>query len=240
MKWPVKKWIAQMREGKEKEVQDAIDGFEALGDDGESENISTLYEVVEEYLKSLDHNQLTDVSEKFVERYQQHTDEVADIIKVSPKSSVPSSREAVKVEPKVIENKYIGEVVKDEGERIVREVKGEVMSDDNLKLFLKEWMDIIRVQDSNKFETALKHLDDKKTSEIKGLEDTVGLKITKMESDLSQNSMHLLGLLTMLQHEVHEQNRRLFLIFNRVWVLITGLVIATLLGGTALLVTILK
>ena len=236
----MKKWITQIREGRKKEVQDAIDEFEAINNDEESENISTLYEVVEEYLKSLDHNQLTDVSEKFVERYQQHTDEVAEIIKVSPKSAVPSRREAVKVEHAVIEEKHIGEVVKNREERVEREDKGGAMSNDSLKLFLKEWMDIIRVQDSNKFETALKHLDEKKTGEIKGLENNVGLKISKVESDLSQNSRHLLGLLTILQHEVHEQNRRLFLTFNRVWVLITGLVIATLLGGTALLVAILK
>ncbi len=244
MKWPVKKWITQMREGKEKEVQEEIDGFEVIGDDedgdSENENISTLYEVVEEYLKSLDHNQLADVSEKFVERYHQHTDEVTDIIKVSSKSAVFGSREAVRVGSKEIEEKKVAEVIKDGRERIEREVKGGVMSDDSLKLFLKEWVDIIRVQDSSKFETALKHLDEKKTGEIKGLENTVGLKIAKIESDLSQTSTHHLDLLTMLQNEVHEQNRRLFLMFNRVWILITGLVVATLLGGAALLVAILK
>lgn len=235
----MKKWIKQIREGKGKEERDVVGVEEVNENEAEEENIATLYEVVEDYLKSLDHNQLMGITEQFVDRYKRHTDEISDIIKVSPRVAIPEmARARVRAHDEVG-----GGGVKERVEDVRKEIggaKGEARGDDNVNNFLKEWMEEVRVQDNRRFEMTLNHLAENSAAEIRRLEDILELKIKRIESDLSTASDHQMGLVAMLQNEVHEQNRRLFSVFNRVWILITGVVVAFLVGGAALLVAILK
>ncbi|MBN1573146.1 MAG: hypothetical protein JW984_08120 [Deltaproteobacteria bacterium] len=231
----MKKWIKQIREGRDKGGRDRVGGDDILDDNAKDENIATLYEVVEDYLKSLDHNQLMEVTDEFLDRYERHADEIARIIKVRPKGKVLDRRGEVERETGVSNKGSEISGGASEGER-----RGRVMGDDNMKYFLREWMDVIREQDNRRFETKLKHLAEKSSAETRRLEDILALKVKRIESDVSTAADHQMGLVAMLQNEIHEQNRRLFTVFNRVWILITGLVVAFLLGGAALLVALLK
>ncbi len=231
----MKKWIKQIREGRDKEERDNVEGSDVLGDNDKDENIATLYEVVEDYLKSLDHNQLMEVTDEFLDRYERHTDEIAGIIKSPPKGKVTSKRGEIEREAGA------GDKGSEISGGVIEEEKGgSVAEDENMKYFLREWIGVIRDQDNRRFETALKNLDEKGAAEKRRLEDILELKVKRIEADLSRTTDHQTGLVTMLQNEIHEQNRRLFAVFNRVWILITGLVAAFLLGGAALLVALLK
>ena len=233
----MKKWIKQIREGRDKEGREDVGGNDILEDNGKDENIATLYEVVEDYLKSLDHNQLMEVTDQFLDRYERHADEIAEIIKVQPRNRVTGGRGEIGGKAEFGDEDI--EMVK-EKESVGREIRGSAAADDNMKYFLREWIGVIREQDNRRFEAELKNLDEKGAAETRRLEDVLALKVKGIEADVSRAAAHQTGLVAMLQNEIHEQNRRLFTVFNRVWILITGLVVAFLLGGAALLVALLK
>jgi hypothetical protein len=86
----------------------------------------------------------------------------------------------------------------------------------------------------------LKEMERKMEGLTENLKERLSLRIEAMEKSLSETTRHHHDLIEMLQHEVHEQNRRMFVFFNKVWWLVIGLIISLVVGGAALVITLLS
>jgi hypothetical protein len=85
----MKNWLKQIRDG--------IGGDKEEKDD-KGEDISSLYEIIEDFLKALDHEQVKGIRDEFLDRYEFHREVVGDVIKPRKKkkeSAEPSGEGAV-------------------------------------------------------------------------------------------------------------------------------------------------
>ncbi len=186
----MKNWLKQIRDGIGREKED------------KRENIASLYEIIEDFLKALDHEQVKGIREEFLERYEVHRDIIDDVIKPRPKKK---------------------EVAEPLGEKAVLELDSEKIN------VIKEISEI-----------RFRAIEEKIDAQSKAFEEKLRIKIDGIEKEISETSAHHLDLIKLLQQGVHEQNRRIFFFFNRVWLLILGIVVSILIGGAALIVVLLK
>jgi len=186
----MKNWLKQIRDGIGREKED------------KKENIASLYEIIEDFLKALDHEQVKGIREEFLERYEVHRDIIGEVIKPSLKKR---------------------ETTESPGEKTV-------LRSDSEKVNVIQEISEIR----------FRAIEEKIDSQSRTLEENLKLRIDGIEKGISETSAYHLDLIKLLQQGVHEQNRRIFFFFNRVWLLILGLVISILIGGAALIVVLLK
>lgn len=189
----MKNWLKQIRDGIGREKENR---------DDKGEDISSLYEIIEDFLKALDHGQVKKIREEFLERYEVHREVVNDVIR-------PRSKKKEVIEPHS-ENVVLG---LDSGK-----------------------IDEVREASEIRFRA----IEDKIETRSKALEEGLKLRIDGIEKEISETSAHHLELIRLLQQAVHEQNRRIFYFFNRIWLLILGIVVSILIGGAAIIIILLK
>ena len=68
----------------------------ATGEEEKQHNISSLYEIVEDHLKSLDYEQIKSISGDFAERFAAHQEIISEIVKAPPTRSGHKKGGAIK------------------------------------------------------------------------------------------------------------------------------------------------
>lgn len=186
----MKNWLKQIRNGIGREKED------------KRENIASLYEIIEDFLRALDHEQVKEIREEFLERYEVHRDIIGEVIKPNLKKKEDAESPSEKT------------VIKLDSEKVnaVKEIS----------------------------EIRFKAIEEKIDVQSRTLEEKLKFKIDGIEKGIFETSAYHLDLIKLLQQGVHEQNRRIFFFFNRVWLLILGLIVSILISGAALIVVLLK
>jgi hypothetical protein len=211
-------------------------------------NISSLYEIVEDHLKSLDYEQLKSISGDFAERFAAHKEIISEIVKTPPPRRGRGKAAAIQKEPSsdefvIIDTRphagsgfgaggqagpYTDEMVLSHYDRMIRSQYDRII--DLTMDFLKGVTEAeVRRLDA---ETA------KVASSVEELRDTLMGQITGLVEDLDETRRAHEDLIADLQETIDEEKRRAELAAKRIKILIYAVIGAGLVGGAALVLAI--
>ena len=161
----MKNWLKQIRDGISREKEER---------DDKGEDISSLYEIIEDFLKALDYKQVKGIRNEFLERYEFHREVVNDVIR-------PRSKKKAATEPSS------GNAVSGFDIEKVNEAT--------------ETSDIRFRAIENRIEAQSRSLEDKIETRSEALEEGLKLRIGGVEKEISETSAHHLELIRLLQKE---------------------------------------
>ena len=221
-------------------------GSEASEGQEKGHNISSLYEIVEDHLKSLDYDQLKSVSSDFAQRFAAHQEIISEIVKTPPprpKKTADAPREAeLSNDFVVIDTRshdaaglpvnaagpFSEEAVLAHYDRMIRSQYDRLI--DLTMDFLREVT-----------EAEVKRLDDETTalaSEVRDLHDVLTAQVRQLGFDLDETRQLHRDLIVSLEERIVEQNRRADLAERRIKILIGAVIGAGLVAGAALVLSL--
>jgi len=211
-----------------------------------SHNISSLYEIVEDHLKSLDYDQLKSVSSDFAERFAAHKEIISEIVKTPPPrpQKKPAARREAELSndfvvidarphgttglPVNAAGAFSEEAVLTHYDRMIRSQYDRLI--DLTMDFLREVT-----------EAEVKRLDDETTalaSEVRDLHDVLTAQVRRLGFDLDETRQLHRDLIASLEERIVEQNRRADLAERRIKILVGAVIGAGLVAGAALVLSL--
>ncbi len=237
----MRNWFKKTPEKKPKGTNDT-EGEE------KQENISSLYEIVEEHLKSLDYEQLRSISGDFAERFVAHQEIISEIVKTPPQRG---RRDRIDADEKgahsdefaIIDTRahsgpgfgpgnaagtYPDEIILSHYDRMIRSQYDRLI--DLTMDFLKGVTEAeVRRLDA---ETA------KIAADVRELGDELTGRIERLGEDLEETRRLHEGLIVSCREGIAEQNRKAELASARIKILIYAVIGAGLVGGVALVLAL--
>jgi hypothetical protein len=209
------------------------------------DNISSLYEIVEDHLKSLDHDQLKGISGDFAERFAAHQEIISEIVKPPRHRTKPGSTPGGLGEYVVIDSiahgpsslpvnaatdDYPDEMILTHYDRMIRSQYDRLI--DLTMDFLREVTEAeIRRLDGQTAKTA---------SDIRDLRDDLAGQIEQLGEDIEETRLLHRDLIIALEQRMAEQNRRANLANRRIKILAAAAIGAGLVGTAALVLSLIR
>ncbi len=239
----MKNWFRKTPEKKTKD--------HAPGEGAEKEhNISSLYEIVEDHLRSLDYDQLKSISGDFAERFAAHQEIISEIVKtpppgrkhnrIGPEETTGESDEFVVIDTRrrapaafrlnAPSEAYPDEMILAHYDRMIRS---------QYDRLIDVTMDFLK----GVTETEVRRLDSETAavaSDLRSLRDVLTDRLERLGEDLGETRELHQGLIAALEDGIAEQNRRAALAAARIKILVFAVIGAGLVGGAALVVALIR
>jgi hypothetical protein len=215
------------------------------------QNISSLYEIVEDHLKSLDYDQLKSISGDFADRFAAHQEIISEIVKNPPprggagakgqkdhKSEKSDEFVIIDTRPQggtgflsnIAVGAYPDEMILAHYDRMIRSQYDRLI--DLTMDFLKEVT-----------ETEVRRIDTetaKIASDVGELRDVLTGQIERLGEDLDETRRLHRDLIVSLEEGIVEQNRKAELALRRIKILAGAVIVAGLVGGAALVLALIR
>ena len=230
----MKSWFRKITEKKRK-------GDEQDAHNEKGQNISSLYEIVEDHLKSLDYDQLEGISEGFAERFAAHQEIISQIIRTplpkmeryfgqegGPETS--DGFEIVDAHPRAPVGPYPSETILSHYDRMIR------TQYDRLISLTVDFLKDVTSAEIERVESQTKRID----SEVRLLSDVLRDEAQRLQGDLDRLGERHLSLIKTLENSLIEQNRRMTLLTKRLWMLLSAVGVAAVVGGAALILSLIE
>jgi hypothetical protein len=239
----MKNWF---RKTPEKKAKDQKPGEEAE----KEHNISSLYEIVEDHLKSLDYDQLKSISDDFADRFAAHRQIISEIVRTPPPErgrdrvnrdeTIKESDEFVVIDTRrrapaafrlnAPDEAYPDEMILSHYDQMIRSQYDRLI--DLTMDFLKEVTETeVRRLDS---ETA------KIASDVQQFRDVLAAQIEHLGEDLDETRELHRGFIAALEDGIVQQNRQAALAFKRIKILVFAVIGAGFVGGAALVLALIR
>jgi hypothetical protein len=211
------------------------------------DNISSLYEIVEDHLKSLDYDQLRSISGDFAERFAAHQEIISEIVKKPlPRRGVNAGRadsepdDSVVIDTRLhgtagsamnpVAGRYSDEMMLSRYDRMIQ-AQYERMIDLTMD-FLKEVT-----------ETEIRRLDAetaKLASNVRDLRDVLVEQIQRLAREFDDTRLLHRDLIAALEEETAELNRKAELASARIKILAGAVIGAGLVAGAAMVLALIR
>jgi hypothetical protein len=237
-----------MRNWFKKTFEKKPDAQESAEEREKQDNISSLYEIVEDHLKSLDYDQLRGISGDFAERFAAHQEIISEIVKTPPpRGKRGSAADRVNGNP----DEFVVIDTRGRGGSGLPANNGGVYPDE---MMLAHYDRMIRTQYDRLIdltmdflrevtETEIKRLGDetaKVVADIEELRDVLTGQIERLGEDLDDTRSLHHELIVSLEQRIVEETRRADLAARRIKILIGAVIGAGLVGGIALVLSLIR
>jgi hypothetical protein len=238
----MKNWFRKSPESKTKDQKS--------GERAEKEhNISSLYEIVEDHLRSLDYDQLKSISGDFADRFATHQKIISEIVRTGPRrahdNATPEENSRESEEFIVIDTRprptgalrldapapaYSDDVVLTHYDRMIRSQYDRLI--EQTISFLK-----------GVTETEVRRIDSETArlgSDMERFRDALTARIEGLGDDLDETREFHRGLIAALEDGIEQQNRLAALALMRIKILVFAVIGAGLVGGAALVLSLIR
>jgi hypothetical protein len=238
----MKKWFKKIIDKKTKDDDQDTDKEK-------NENITALYEIVEDHLKSLDFEQLRNISSEFAQRFRSHQEMISQIMRTPPprmeRRHGESDRQMPPEEFEIIDARtegtagpqfttavgtYSDEMILTHYDRMIR-TQYDRLIDLTVK-FLKE----ITESEIKRLESETKQV----ISEVRQLRDAVETEVGKLHDEIEQSEQRQQSLVHTLESELIGQGRKIAVINSRIRIVAAAVGIAAILGTAALILSLIR
>jgi hypothetical protein len=240
----MKNWFRRDSEKKRKEQTDREDDTTRKQD-----NISSLYEIVEDHLKSLDYDQIRGISPDFAERFRAHQEIISEIIRTPP---ARLERHTIRGGPSGTDAGI--EIIDARSHDTVGTRRAEALVPFSDEMILSHYDRMIRIQYDRLIDLTVDFLREVATAEIervdsetRRIDSEVGRLAVALNDgmegvrrDLGRLEERHLSLQRALEGSLIEQNKKIALVTARLWVLLGAVGIAAIIGGTALILSLMR
>jgi len=223
---------------------------DSKGTEGEEKkhNISSLYEIVEDHLKSLDYEQIKNISGDFAERFAAHQEIISEIVKEAPARSGrrkggADEKAAESEEFVIIDTRSRGGTGFDAGNAVGTYPDEVILShyDRMIRSQYDRLIDLTMDFLKGVTEAEVRRLDTetaKVASDLELLRDALTRQIENLSEDLDETRRLHEGLIASLREAIAEQNRKAELASARIKILIYAVIGAGIVGGAALVLAL--
>ncbi len=214
-----------------------------------SENISSLYEIVEDHLKSLDFEQLRNISSDFAQRFRSHQELISQIMRTPPPGMErrygekdgevpPEEFEIIDARTETADGprrttavgSYSDEMMLTHYDRMIRAQYDRLI--DLTVEFLKE----ITESEIERLESETKQV----ISELRELRGAVETEVDKLHDEVEQSEQRQHSLIQTLENELIGQGRRIAVLNNRLRIAAAAVGIAAVVGTAALVLSLIR
>jgi hypothetical protein len=236
----MKNWFRRDSDKKGKEDKEGDTTFT-------QDNISSLYEIVEDHLKSLDYDQIRGISSDFAERFRAHQETISEIIRTPParfehnpiregRSQSDAGIEIIDARPHdPISPRRADAVVPFSDEMILSHYDRMIRTQyDRLIDLTVDFLREITTAEIERVDSETRRID----SEVRRLSDALNSGVEELRGDLGRLDERHRCLLKALEGSLIEHDRKIALITTRLWVLLGAVGIAAIIGGTALILSL--